>query len=167
MSTPVYGPGTDDPDSGDDGSSSLPQTLQRFVSAPQGFILGAVLTPLLNGLNSIVVGALDLIVFVFQGDGPGLDGTLGVADIPLFIGSKLVTVGSIIGGSAADGTGLLGALDTIVSIGTTFATFGGPLAPVILAGEVVLVAYVFAFVVRRIILVIADAIPGAAGLLGT
>jgi len=152
---------------GGGGESSIPEVLYRFAGAPQGFILGALLTPLLSGLNSIVVGLLDLIVFVFQGDGPGLVGTLGLADIPLFLGRELVDAGSTIGGSAVDGTGLLGVLDTIVSIGTSFASLGGPLAPVILAGEVVVVAYAFAFVARRTILVIADAIPGAAGLLGT
>lgn len=156
-----------EPDAGGGGDSSIPEVLYDFASAPQGFILGALLEPLLSGLNSIVVGLLDLIVFVFQGDGPGLVGTLGLADIPLFIGSELVDVGSAIGGSAVDGTGLLGVLDTIVSIGTSFAGLGGPLAPVILAGEVVLVAYTFAFIARRTILVIADAIPGAAGILGT
>ncbi|EMA71952.1 hypothetical protein C462_04220 [Halorubrum distributum JCM 13916] len=141
--------------------------LLTFASAPQGFILGALLEPLLSGLNSVVVGLLDLIVFVFQGDGPGLTGTLGLADIPLFIGDTLIGVGSTVGGSAIDGTGILGVVDRIVETFVGFASIGGPLAPLILAGEVVVVTYVLVVIARRTILVIADAIPGAAGVLGT
>ena len=166
MSTPLYGPGVDDPEDGD-GGSELPETLQRFASSPTGFILGAILSPLLRGLNNIVITFLDLITFVFQGSGPGLIGTLGLADIPLFIGTELVEAGALIGGSSVEGTGLLGIVSTVVDAGTAFASIGGPLAPVILAGEVVVVVYVFAFVTERIVLVIADAVPGLAGILGT
>ncbi|WP_049902537.1 hypothetical protein [Halorubrum distributum] len=166
MSTPVYGPGADDPDSGD-GGSDLPETLQRFASSPTGFILGAILSPLLRGLNNIVVTFLDLITFVFQGSSPGLVGTLGLVDIPLFIGTELIEIGATIGGSSVEGTGLLGIVSTVIDAGTAFASIGGPLAPIILAGEVVVVVYVFAFVTERIVLVIADAVPGLAGILGT
>ena len=155
------------PDGGADDGYTLPVTLQRFASSPSGFILGAILSPLLRGLNSLVVTFLDLITFVFQGSGPGLVGTLGVADIPLFIGAELVEIGAAIGGSSVEGTGLLGIVSEVIDAGTAFATLGGPLAPIILAGEVVVVVYVFAFVTERIILVIADAVPGLAGILGT
>ena len=155
------------PDGGGDDGYTLPMTLQRFASSPKGFILGAILSPLLRGLNSVVIEFLDLITFVFQGSGPGLVGTLGVADIPLFIGTELVEIGAIIGGSSVEGTGLLGIVSTVVDAGTAFASIGGPLAPIILAGEVVVVVYVFAFVTQRIVLVIADAVPGLAGILGT
>ncbi|KOX96945.1 hypothetical protein [Halorubrum tropicale] len=153
-------------DSGSEGYT-LPETLRRFASSPTGFILGAILSPLLRGLNNVVVTILDLITFVFQGSGPGLVGTLGLVDIPLFIGTELVEAGAIIGGSSVEGTGLLGVVSTVIDAGAAFASIGGPLAPVILAGEVVVVAYVFAFVTERIVLVIADAVPGLAGILGT
>lgn len=155
------------PDSGADDGYTLPETLQRFASSPTGFILGAILSPLLRGLNDIVVTFLNLITFVFQGSGPGLVGTLGLADIPLFIGTKLIEIGATIGGSSVEGTGLLGIVSTVIDAGTAFASIGGPLAPIILAGEVVVVVYVFAFVTERIVLVIADAVPGLAGILGT
>jgi len=155
------------PDGGGDGGYTLPETLRRFASSPTGFILGAILSPLLRGLNSVVIEFLDLITFVFQGSGPGLVGTLGLADIPLFIGTELVEIGATIGGSSVEGTGLLGIVSTVVDAGTAFASIGGPLAPIILAGEVVVVVYVFAFITQRIILVIADAVPGLAGILGT
>lgn len=154
-------------DGGGDDGYTLPVTLQRFASSPSGFILGAILSPLLRGLNGVVIEFLDLITFVFQGSGPGLVGTLGVADIPLFIGTELVEIGAIIGGSSVEGTGLLGIVSTVIDAGTAFASIGGPLAPIILAGEVVVVVYAFAFVAERIILVIADAVPGLAGILGT
>lgn len=155
------------PDGGGDDGYTLPVTLQRFATSPTGFILGAILSPLLRGLNSFVVTILDLIRFVFEGSGPGLVGTLGVADIPLFIGTELVEIGATIGGSSVEGTGLLGIVSEVIDAGTAFATVGGPLAPIILAGEIVVVVYVFAFVTERIILVIADAVPGLAGILGT
>ena len=155
------------PDGGADDGYTLPMTLQRFASSPSGFILGAILSPLLRGLNSVVIEFLDLITFVFQGSGPGLVGTLGVADIPLFIGTELLEIGATIGGSSVEGTGLLGIVSEVIDAGTAFATLGGPLAPIILAGEVVVVVYVFAFVTERIVLVIADAVPGLAGILGT
>ena len=154
-------------DGGGDDGYTLPVTLQRFASSPSGFILGAILSPLLRGLNSVVIEFLDLITFVFQGSGPGLIGTLGVADIPLFIGTELLEIGATIGGSSVEGTGLLGIVSEVIDAGTAFATLGGPLAPIILAGEVVVVVYVFAFVTERIILVIADAVPGLAGVFGT
>mgnify|MGYP000158397621 CR=1 FL=1 len=161
------GGGSTSSSGGSDSDYTLPETLSRFASSPQGFILGAILSPLLRGLENIVVTVLDLITFVFQGDGPGLTGTFGIADIPLFIGTKLVGIGATIGGSAIEGTGLLGLLSRLVDAGTSFASMGGPLAPVILAGEVVVVVYVFAWTTQRIILVIADAVPGLAGVLGT
>ncbi|WP_241982725.1 hypothetical protein [Halorubrum sp. ASP121] len=149
------------------GDTIIPGVLYRFASAPQGFILGALLEPLISGVDSLVTQVLDLIVLVFQGDGPGLVGTLGLADIPLFIGDTLIGVGSALGGSAIEGTGILGIVDTIIEALVSFATIGGPLAPIILAGEVVLVVYTVAFIGQRIILVIADAVPGLAGILGT
>ncbi|EMA64664.1 hypothetical protein [Halorubrum lipolyticum] len=150
-----------------DGGYTLPETLTRFAKSPQGFILGAILSPLLEGLNDAVVQLLDLITFVFVGDGPGLVGTLGIADIPLFMGGLVIDIGSRIGGSAVEGTGLLGIVDRLVQAGVDVATIGGPLAPIILAGETVFVVWVLAVLARRTILVIADAVPGLAGVIGT
>ncbi|KDS91767.1 hypothetical protein FK85_19335 [Halorubrum saccharovorum] len=155
------------PNQGDDDGYTLPRSLQRFARSPQGFILGAILSPLIEGLNDAVVQFLDLIVFVFEGSAPGLVGTYGIADIPLFVGTHLVDIGATIGGSAAAGTGFLGLVDRLVETAVGFATAGGPLAPIILAGEVVVVVWLLAFIGRRIILVIADAVPGLAGVLGT
>jgi len=145
----------------------LPDTLKEFARAPQGFILGAILETFLSGLNTGLVEVLGLIRFVFQGSGPGLTGTYGIADIPLFIGTSLVGVGETIGGSAVEGTGILGVVDQVVSAGVGFASAGGPLAPIILSAEVVLVVWVIAVLTRRTILVIADAVPGLAGVFGT
>ncbi|WP_092920502.1 hypothetical protein [Halorubrum sodomense] len=152
---------------GSDDGYTLPETLQRLSKSPQGFILGAILAPLIRGLENIVLRLLETLTFVFQGSAPGLIGTYGLADIPLYIGTQLVNVGSIIGGSAAGGTGILGLINRLVEAGLAFATAGGPLAPIIVAGELVVVVYVIVVVARRIILVIADAVPGLAGVLGT
>jgi len=154
------------PDDGGFGSG-VRDTLIRFGKSPRGFLLGAVLSPLISGLNDVVVRFLELVRFVYMGDGPGLQGTLGMADIPVFIGDTVLAAGSTIGGSAAEGTGILGAVDTVVQALIGIATIGGPLAPIILAGETVLVVWVLAVLARRTILIIADAVPGLAGVLGT
>jgi len=165
--TPSGGGGGSTSSGGSDGGYTLPETLQRFAASPQGFILGAVLSPLLQGLTDALVQVLDLIVFVFEGSGPGLVGTLGIADIPLFIGEELTAVGSTIGGSAVEGTGLLGVIDRLVQSAVELATIAGPLAPVVLAAETVFVVWLIAVIGRRTLLVIADAVPGLAGVLGT
>jgi len=143
------------------------ETLERFGKSPQGFILGAILSPLLRGLEDVIVEVLDLIVFVFQGEYPGLIGTYGLLDIPVFIGTKLIAIGATIGGSTAENSGVLGLVDRLVKAAVDVATVGGPLAPIILAGEIVVVVWLLAVIARRIILVIADAVPGLAGVLGT
>lgn len=146
---------------------SIPDVLLRFASAPQGFILGAILETILSGLNTGLVEVLGLINLVFNGTGPGLEGTYGLADIPLAIGTALVGVGSTVGGSAIEGTGILGIVDQLVGAGFGFASTFGPLAPIVLSAEVVLIVWLFAVVTRRTILVIADAVPGLAGVFGT
>lgn len=152
---------------GGGGGSGLPQVLSDFANAPQGFILGAILETFLSGLNTGLAEVLGVINLVFNGTGPGLTGTYGLADIPLAIGTVLVDAGSTVGGSAIEGTGILGFVDQLVEAGFGFAEIFGPLAPIVLSAEIVLIVWLFAVVTRRTILVIADAVPGLAGVFGT
>jgi len=115
--------------------------------------------------EDVIVDLLD--VLLQKGVILEADVVIGIADIPLFIGTSLVGVGETIGGSAVEGTGILGVVDQVVSAGVGFASAGGPLAPIILSAEVVLVVWVIAVLTRRTILVIADAVPGLAGVFGT
>ena len=161
---------TYDPDSGDGTQRETTQrdTLQRFLDSPSGFILGAILSTLLDGLQDALASILDGISRLFVGDAPGTEGLLGLADIPLLIGELAVRAGRQIGGTAGSGviepSGLLGVIATLVESGLSAAELAGPLAPVVLTTEAVLVVYVLLLVFQRLVSVALDVIPGAGGL---
>ncbi|SMO91372.1 hypothetical protein [Halorubrum cibi] len=136
------------------GDLSLPSTLQAFLDSPRRFVLGAILTTLLEGAFGVVSQFIDTVLLIFGGskparfDAPGE--TLGIADIPVAIAADLGSV-----------TGSLG--DTLISTvrtinGGIFEAAGaaGPLSPivvtVIVVGEIVVALVVF----RRIVYVVAD-----------
>lgn len=148
--------------------------LTAFAKAPSTFILGAVLAPIVGGLNTILSGTLEAVLFLFSGSCPdqyvvltggsscGGDptaGTWGLTDIPLVIGDAIVGAGSTIGGSAAAGTGILGVVDSISGAAVGIAQAAGPLGPVIIAAEFAAVVWLVAFVIRRAALTI----PGIGG----
>lgn len=153
--------------------SFLPGTLEAFASSPAGFALGLILTPLLKGVETVLIGALDLVTFVFNGACPDVystfstgaqcvdstSGMIGLADVPLFIGGLLVGIGRVIGGSASEGTGVLGLLSGVTSGLVGLASAAGPAAPIVFALVVVLVLGALAFVVRRVALLV----PGIGG----
>lgn len=142
--------------------------LGRFFDSPGGFILGAILTPLLDGVESVLATILDAITLLFVGAEPGTDGLLGIADIPLLIGELAVDAGRTLGGrtgtGVADPSGLLGAAAGIADAAIAASELAGPLAPVVLAGEVILFGYLAVVGVQRLVGVALDLIPGAGGL---
>jgi len=162
---------TYDPNSGDgtdSGDETRRETLQRFLNSPSGFILGAVLSTLLDGFEGVLASILDGISLLFVGDAPGTEGLLGLADIPLLIGELAIGAGRQIGGTAGSGvierSGLLGVVATLVESGLSAAELAGPLAPVVLTTEAVLVVYVLLLLFQRLVSVALDVIPGAGGL---
>lgn len=168
---PFNDSGSYDGGNGDGGFFSVggrKQTLTRFVDSPTGFILGAILAPLLNGAESVLATILDGITLLFVGAEPGTDGLLGIADIPLLIGEIAVDAGRALGGRAgtgvAESSGLLGAAANIVDTAIAASELAGPFAPVVLAGEVVLFGYLTVVGAQRLVGVALDFIPGAGGL---
>lgn len=129
-------------------------TLTAFGSSPIGFVLGAVLSTLLGGLEAITVAVLDSIRVVFVGTGPGTTGTLGVADLPLLLGEVLFAT-----------TGMLGlrlqfavsaAVGSLIDVTEAF----GPLQPVAFAALVAGIGIVVAWAARLAIEIVLDAVPG-------
>lgn len=161
---------TDDPDRSGffSGDGTRRETLKQFLKSPSGFILGAVLSTLLDGFEGVLASILDGISLVFVGNAPGTEGLLGLADIPLLIGELAVGAGRQIGGTAGSGvvepSGLLGVIATLVESGLSAAELAGPLAPVVLTTEAVLVVYVLLLLFQRLVSVVLDVIPGAGGL---
>jgi len=166
-----------DPEKTNEAAEGLTQYagfLTAFAKSPSAFILGAVIAPIVGGLNTILYGTLEAVLFLFSGSCPdqyvvltggsscGGDptaGTWGLTDIPLVIGDAIVGAGSTIGGSAAAGTGILGVVDSISGAAVGIAQAAGPLGPVIIAAEFAAVVWLVAFVIRRAALTI----PGIGG----
>lgn len=155
--------------------SFLPSPLGKIATHPAGFILGTVLSPLLGGLERVVGLILNLVLFPFVGGcisansplpdfGPqtcqsATDGMFGAADIPLVIGGAVGDGFALVGGNVEQGTGILGAVDLVLTTATDVASAAGPAAPIALAIIVSAVAIGTAFLVRRAALLI----PGIGG----
>lgn len=153
-----------DQNSGSDGDSgggisgwgdlSLPSTLQTFLDSPRRFILGAVLTSLLEGAFGVVSQFIDTVLLIFGGsqparfDAPGE--TLGIADIPVAIAADLGSVAGSLGDSLIEGVRTFN--------GGIFEAAGaaGPLSPIVVTVVVVAEIVVTLVVFRRIVYVVAD-----------
>lgn len=106
---------------------SVSDTLVKFAKNPIGFILGAVLTYLLAGVEAVVTAFGDAIMFVFEGDTVGsTEGMLGLADAPR-IGADLITDAGSLAGSLI--TGSLSGLFTTLEAAARAA---GPAAPLVI-----------------------------------
>jgi len=136
-------------------------TLVAFGKSPAGFIFGAVVSELLNGVQTLVESLINAILFVFLGsDGaPSATGTLGLADIPVFAAT---TLGS---GGARVATAIATSIRTANRATVEVATVAGPLSPVLYAAILAAYLVISAWALRTAIAVAADAIPGVQGLL--
>lgn len=133
--------------------------LTAFGNSPAGFILGVALSTVLNGVETVVTALLDAVLYLFVGDGPGLEGGLGLADIPLLVGGLLVDatrgLGLDIISAASAFTGAL------IDLSTSF----GPLAPVALAVMVSGIGIAAAWFTRVVLEIALDFIPGGGALI--
>lgn len=167
---PDFGSGGSDTTNGDTGGgddSSLggllayKDVLTTFAASPAGFILGAILSELLGGIEAIISLFLDAIRFMFVGsDGvPSSTGTLGIADVPVYMASLLGDAGSQLGAAVMTTT------QTVTGALVDVAVASGPLAPVVLSMELAVLMVVSAVVLRTLIEIAADVVPGLGGLL--
>lgn len=146
--------------SGDDGvisgwkDLSLPPTLQAFVSNPQNFILGAVLTGMLEWVFGVVSLVLDVMLLVIAGseptrfDAPGEQ--LGLADIPVSIASSLGGVGAIVG------TAIIEGIEALNEPIFEAAGFAGPASPAILVLLLIVEGTAVLWLLQRAVYVAAD-----------
>lgn len=170
----VFGPivpggwlGSGDSDGDGDGNGSSPineaakynGVLTTFAASPAGFILGVILTPLLNGVTGVVTIFLGGINLAFFGTGPGTQGVLGIADIPTIGAQLLIAAGDAVGApviSVANSlvTAWIDAADGFDLVGTLVVTV---LAAVVLVAGAALV--------RKVLAIVLDVVPGGGAIL--
>jgi hypothetical protein len=152
--------------SGDDGPSipgfvwaleplaGVVDLLVDFASDPRRFILGAVLTTLLESIFGVVSQLVDIVLLVFGGSRPGIFNapgeTLGLADLPVAIATEIGFAAGSLGGL------ILASIRTLNRGIFEAAGAAGPLSPIvvsaIIVAEVVFVLVLF----RRVVYIVAD-----------
>lgn len=139
--------------------TGVADVLKTFGNSPAGFILGAVLSELLGGIEVLLTALLDAVLFVFVGSGPGTTGMLGIADIPIFATEILI------GATSGIGQTILELIGSLLGMVGTVAASAGPAAPLVVAGSIAVVAIAGAWTLRTVIDVVADAVPGLQGII--
>lgn len=129
-----------------------------FLDDPRAFIVGAVLTTILEGLFSVVTTVINAIQTVILGTEPGTfnapNERLGLADTPVAIAALVVQ------GGADAVTAITAAItafnEPIYSVAGAAGPFSPILISVLLAAEIVIVAFTVVLLVRLAL----DFIPG-------
>lgn len=136
------------------GDLTLPATLQSFLSNPQGFIVGAVATAILEQVFGIVTTLLNLVFRVFGGSAPGRlnapGETLGLIDVPVYVADLLVSVGT------DSGDAILLAIESMNEPVFALASNAGPATPVLITGVLVVEVIVVLWILQRVVFVVAD-----------
>ncbi|WP_255212506.1 hypothetical protein [Halorubrum sp. CBA1229] len=136
------------------GDLTLPDTLQSFLSNPQGFIVGAVATAILEQVFGIVTTLINLVFRVFGGSAPGRlnapGETLGLIDVPVYVADLLVDVGT------DTGNAILIAIESMNDPVFALASNAGPATPVIITAIVVGEVIVVLWILQRLVFVLAD-----------
>lgn len=164
-SSPGPGPGPGPGGSGGDGGGgfTLPPVLSAFAGNPRRFILGAVLTTILDGLFNIGTVIIDGLLLGLGGSQPfgfsETEATWGLADVPFLAANALTGAGSTIGTDIVQA--LLGLNEPLFSAAET----AGPLAPVLVVTVVVVETGLVLFVGSRIVRIAIDVVPGGGGLI--
>jgi len=145
---------------GDEGAISgwsdltLPSTLQAFVSNPQNFILGAVLTGMLEWVFGLVSIGIDVILLVVAGsepatfDAPGEQ--LGIADIPVSVANNLGDVGE------TAGTAIIAGVEALNAPLFEAAAAAGPASPILLVLIIIAETTAVLWLLQRAVYVAAD-----------
>lgn len=152
-------------------SSVLPDWLQgntaavlkRFGKSPVGFVLGIILSTIVGVIAEVTSALLRAVNVVFFGSGPGTDGKLGIVDLPTFIGELIAAVlgpGGPVGGAIVAAVRI--PFDAFQQI---LAAVPPTLEPIVIAGGVAGSTILIARILRFLLEVGADAIPGAEALL--
>ena len=130
--------------------------LKQFSTSPVGFIFGVVLTPILNGLDTVVAKSLDLVYVVVYGHSRSAAiGTLGIADIPLILANLFIDAGDTIGEPI-----LTVVIRPFSEAVVGFAEWAGPLGLLGGALALVIIVNVYAETLRTAVEIVLDFIPG-------
>ena len=133
---------------------SLPPVLSSFISNPRTFIVGAVLTTLVEAVTGVVTTIYEQILFIVGGSEPGQFAapgeTLGIADVPVKIADLLT------GAGAVSGSAIIGGIESFNQAIAGAASAVGPFGPAVILILLFAEAVVGIVVVRRIVYVIAD-----------
>ncbi|WP_435093401.1 hypothetical protein [Halorubrum sp. N11] len=133
---------------------SLPPVLQAFTSSPQNFILGAVLSGILEWLFGTVSLVIDVILLVVAGsepatfDAPGEQ--LGIADIPVSVANNLGGVGE------TAGTAIIAGIEAFNEPIFEAAAFAGPASPLIFVLIIIIETTAVLWLLQRAVYVAAD-----------
>jgi hypothetical protein len=130
------------------GTFTLPTVLSTFASNPRRFIIGAVLTTIVNGLFDIAAVAIQGIQIA----------TDALASVPTQVADTLTDAGATIG------TDIYQLVVTFNDPLFNAADTAGPLAPVLVALVVVTETAIVLVIGERAIRVVIDVIPGGGGL---
>lgn len=137
---------------------NIAPTLKAFGRNPVAFVLGIILSTLLNGLEVMSTALFNSIQFVFVGSSAGsTSGQFGIEDI------FLVTAELVIGAGQPVGSAILAVASFPGNVAIELASDAGLLAPIILAAGAGFYLIVAASVIRLSIEVGADIIPGLGG----
>lgn len=143
-------------DGGGGGGFVLPPALKAFASSPLGFILGLILTPLLNGVESVVARIIWAINLIFLGEArSSTEGAFGLADVPVVIANTLIEGGSAIGKPILDGVIAPG-----VQLVIEFFNWTGPAELLGAAIVFALVVVTYSSAIRTAVEIALDFIPG-------
>lgn len=129
--------------------SSNAQALKVFLVSPVGFVIGALLSEFLNGVEVIVEEFLDAILSIFD----------AIAFIPESTASLLIDAGSVLS---------VRLFEAIIGVNTqvlTAAEAAGPLSGVVVTVWVVGELLVTLWVGVTLLKIAIDAVPGGGGLL--
>ena len=134
--------------------SAYTDVLTAFASNPRNFILGAVLTTILEAVTGTVTTAISQLVLLVGGSQPTAFNapgeTLGLADLPVAVADTLIGAGGLSGRAII--RGIEGFNATVADAAGTVGPFGPAVLIVLIVVEVV-VAIV---VLRRIAYIVAD-----------
>ena len=134
----------------------LPAELQAFASSPLGFLLGLILTPLVDGVEGVVSEILWAINYIFYGHSRSSTiGDIGLVDVPVVLANTVIDGGSAIGTPILDG-----AIAPGVQLMIEFFNWTGPAGLLGAAIVFAIVVVVYATGLRTAVEIVLDFIPG-------
>lgn len=128
--------------------------LRAFLNNPRGFVVGAVLTTLLETVTGVVTTLFDQLIRAVGGSQPtefnAPGETLGLADVPVAIADTLIGAGGF------SGDVIISAIEGFNEQIATAAAAVGPFGPLVLIILISAEAIIAVLILRRIVFVVAD-----------